>query len=267
MRLCSLDCRGEEEIMELLWQNGQVVMQSQNQRPSKKSTFGSGGSEVVIPAEREIRSSGEEQQHLFMQEDEMASWLQYPLDDSSFDRDFYADLLYSAPPPPTPIATTTPPRQVSEIRQPPVPPRPPIPSPVIKPDNPPRLQNFVHFSRLPSRPRTELTPTPSVTTARESTVVESNETSMLAPESRVSRTVADSRPQVNVESRTGTAGGTSAKTGELAAGTSSGGSGASFTASEPRPPPQRPPPPAEDRKRKAREADDNECQSEVSNNP
>ncbi|KAK4408197.1 26S proteasome regulatory subunitA [Sesamum angolense] len=253
---------GEEEIMELLWQNGQVVMQSQNQRPSKKSTFGSGSGsgEVVIPAEREIRSSGEEQQHLFMQEDEMASWLQYPLDDSSFDRDFYADLLYSAPPPPTSITTTTTSRPVSEIRPPPVPPRPPI-QPVIKPDNAPRLQNFVHFSRLPNRPRTEPTPRPSVTTARESTVVESNETPRYAQESRVSHTVADSRPQLNLESRTATAGGTSARTGELAAGTSSGGSGASFTASEP-PPPQRPPPSPEDRKRKARESDDNECQSE-----
>ncbi|KAI3461019.1 hypothetical protein Pfo_017682 [Paulownia fortunei] len=261
--------RGEEEIMELLWQNGQVVVQSQNQRPPKKSAFGGGG-EVVIPAEREIRSSGEEQQHLFMQEDEMASWLQYPLDDSSFDRDLYADLLYSAPPPPTLITTITQPRAVAEIRPPPGPPRPPIPPAVTKPDNPSRLQNFGHFSRLPIRPRTEPMTKPSVTTVRESTVVESNETPMVGPESRVSHRVADNRPHVNVESGTATAGGTSATAGELAAGTceitvtsSPGGSRVSFSASEePRLPQQRPPLASEDRKRKAREADDNECQSE-----
>lgn len=259
--------------MELLWQNGQVVVQSQNQRPSKKSAFGGGGGEVVIPAEREIRSSAEEQQHLFMQEDEMASWLQYPLDDSSFDRDFYADLLYSAPPPPTLNTTISQPRAVAEIRPPPAPPRPPMPPAVTKPDNPPRLHNFVHFSRLPIRPRTE--PMPSVRTARESTVVESNVTPVVGSESRVSHMVADRRPQVNAESGTATAGGTSAAAGELAAGTceltvtsSPGGSRTSFSASgETRQPPQKPPPAVEDRKRKAREADDNECQSEVSNDP
>ncbi|PIN03310.1 Transcriptional repressors of the hairy/E(spl) family (contains HLH) [Handroanthus impetiginosus] len=263
---------GEEEIMELLWQNGQVVMQSQNQRPLKKITFGGGsvGGDVVNPGEREIRSSSEEQHHLFMQEDEMASWLQYPLDDSSFDRDLYADLLYSAPPPPTPITTVTHPKPVAEIRPPPAPPRPPIPPAVTKPDNPPRLQNFVHFSRLPSRPRTEPMNRPSITTTIESTVVESNETPAVGPSSRVSHRVADSRTQVNTESGTATAGGTSAATGELAAATfdltvtsSPGGSGASFSASgEPSQPPQKPPPPSEDRKRKAREADENECQSE-----
>ncbi|KAK6143981.1 hypothetical protein DH2020_020801 [Rehmannia glutinosa] len=263
---------GEEEIMELLWQNGQVVMQSQNQRPSKKNAFGGGGGEVVIPTEREIRLSGEEQQHLFMQEDEMASWLQYPLDDSSFDRDLYADLLYSAPPPPTPITTVTQPRVIAEIRpQPAAPPRPPMTPTVTRPENAPRLPNFVHFSRIPVRPRTEPINNPSVTTARESTVVESNETPMV-PESRFSHRIADSRPQVNAQSGAATAGGTSATAGELAATntceltvtSSPGGSRASFSASgEAHQPQQRPPPPAsEDRKRKAREPDDNECQSE-----
>ncbi|KAH6771285.1 hypothetical protein C2S52_016088 [Perilla frutescens var. hirtella] len=250
---------GEEEIMELLWQNGQVVVQSQNQRPSKKSAFG--GGEVVLPSEREIRSTAEEQQHhhhLFMQEDEMSSWLQYPLDDSSFDRDFYADLLYSTPPPPALTTTPPQPRPAAEIRPPPPQPRPPIQQPAAKPDNPPRVHNFVHFSRLPIRPRTEA--------MRESTVVESNET----PESRVSHMVADSRPPVNSECATAKAGGSSAAAGELAVATceltvtsSPGGSRSSFseeTLQQQKKPPS--PAAADDRKRKAREADDAECQSE-----
>ncbi|KAK2648840.1 hypothetical protein Ddye_016329 [Dipteronia dyeriana] len=66
----------DDDVMELLWQNGQVVLQSQNQRSLKNPT--------------EIHSSHNQNQHLFMQEDEMASWLHYPLNDS----DFCADLLY-----------------------------------------------------------------------------------------------------------------------------------------------------------------------------
>lgn len=262
--------------MELLWQNGQVVVQSQNQRPQKKTAF-DGGGEGLIQEEREIRSSAaaEEQQHLFMQEDEMSSWLQYPLDDSSFDRD-YADLLYSAPPPPPLITAIPPPKAaVAEIRPPPPPPpaqRPPVPTTVTKPNNSPRLQNFVHFSRLPIRQRTDAKP--AVRTSRESaTVVDSNETPTVGPESRVSHMVTASRPQVNTESGAATAGGTSVAPGDLAAGTceltvtsSPGGSRTSFSASEETHQlHQKPPSSAADRKRKAREPDDNECQSEVSN--
>ncbi|XP_051142962.1 transcription factor PIF1 isoform X2 [Andrographis paniculata] len=249
---------GEEEIMELLWQNGQVVVQSQNQRPPKKSTY---GSEAAIHVEKEIRPSADEHQHLFMQEDEMASWLQYPLDDSSFDRDLYADLLNTTPPPP-PVSTVTQPRTVGEILPP-----PPQPSSITKPDNSPRLQNFVHFSRLPSsRTRTEPMNKPSVTTARTSTVVESNETPALDPMSRIPRSAADSRLMMHVNSGAATA--TTAFAGDLAAGSrdvtvtsSPGGSGASFIVSgEMRRPQQKPP--AEDRKRKSRETDDNDGQSE-----
>ncbi|CAK8571679.1 unnamed protein product [Lathyrus sativus] len=68
------------EIMELLWQNGSVVMHNQSHRQSKKppSPVTNTGNQV-IPDHREIRSSDAENfninQHLFMQEDEMASWL------------------------------------------------------------------------------------------------------------------------------------------------------------------------------------------------
>ncbi|KAL7126776.1 hypothetical protein ABFS83_14G209300 [Erythranthe nasuta] len=241
---------GEEEVMELLWQNGQVVVQSQNQ--NQRLTKKTAGGDVVIPAEREMRPAGGEQ-HLFMQEDEMSAWLQYPLDDSSFDRDLYADLLFPAPPP---VNAVPQPRAAAEIRLPPQ-------------DNPPRLQNFMHFSRLPVRPRTETTTTTNKTSvitaaaAREATVVESNETPAAA--ARQSHRIVDSRPQqVIVESGTAPA---AAR--ELAAGTcevsvtsSPGGSRASFSGSGEQRPPPPPPPPLNNRKRKAREADENECQSE-----
>nr|AKN09656.1 basic helix-loop-helix transcription factor [Salvia miltiorrhiza] len=238
---------GEEEIMELLWQNGQVVVQSQNQKPPKRTDSCGGSGEVVIPPEREIRSTAEEHQHLFMQEDEMASWLQYPLDDS-FDRDFYADLLYSAPPPP-PLITATAnaqPRAAAEIRP------PPIQTPVARPDNPPRVHNFVHFSRLPIRPR--MAPQES------STVVESNETPTGARESRVSHKVTDSRPPVHADTSTVRTRDTSGAAGtcDLTVTSSPDGSPASFSG-ETHQPQQKP---AADRKRKVREADDNECQSE-----
>ncbi|KAL2238682.1 UNVERIFIED_CONTAM: Transcription factor PIF1 [Sesamum indicum] len=254
--------------MELQWQDGQVVVQ----RPSKKTPVVGGGrsGDAVIPAEqvveREIRSGGTEeqqQQHVFMQEDEMVSWLQYPLDDSSYERDLYTDLFCSAPPPPTPIASVAPPRIVSEIRPPPAPSRPPIPPPTQKPESSSRVPNFVHFSRLL---RNEPISKPSLTT---STVVESNESPMVAQRSGVSHTMEDDRSkQVNREGVTAAEGGElGAVACEVTVTSSPGGSGASFSASGEPHPHQRPEPSstAEDRKRKAREADDNEGQSEVSN--
>ncbi|XP_009794497.1 transcription factor PIF1 [Nicotiana tabacum] len=206
----------EEDIMELLWHNGQVVMQSQNQRSLKKSHISNGGGgggsgDALIPSEqavsREIRHVEETTtpQQLFMQEDEMASWLHYPLDDSSsFERDLYADLLYSTPS--ATVTTAAPPREIRtppvEIRPPPphpspappiaVAPRPPIPPPARRPgtESSHRFQNFGHFSRLPSRTRSELGPSNSSKSPRESTVVDSNETPISGPESRVSQ-VAD----------------------------------------------------------------------------
>ncbi|XP_073140052.1 transcription factor PIF1-like [Henckelia pumila] len=247
---------GEEEIMELLWQNGQVV--AQTQKLSKRAPTGDGCEAVIASEQREIRTGGEgepapQQQHLFMQEDEMASWLQYPLDVSSFDRDLYADFLYSAPPPSTiPITTISPPRPVVDIR----PPAQPVQ--VF-----PRLQNFPHISRIPTRVRNESAlPVSGVaagmTNARALTVVESNETPAVG---QVAHTAEDSKANVhqrNVESVP------LVEAGELAAGpaeftvtSSPSCSGASFSAGDDRRPPPRNPPPrsvAEDRKRKGREA-------------
>ncbi|KAM3731277.1 hypothetical protein ACB098_12G150700 [Castanea mollissima] len=64
----------EEEIVELLWQNGQVVMQSQNQRSIRRSP----------PPKLEQENDNSNNNHLFMQEDEMAAWLHYPLDEDNF---------------------------------------------------------------------------------------------------------------------------------------------------------------------------------------
>ncbi|KAL2556965.1 Transcription factor PIF1 [Forsythia ovata] len=265
----------DEEIMELLWQNGQVVVHSQNQRPAKKTQFEGGGDReaAVIPTGestiREIRpsGSGEEMatQHLFIQEDEMASWLQYPLDDSSFERDLYADLLYSASPPPAPIAIAHPPPMLS---------RPPAAPSQVKLESFPRLNSFVHFSRFPrakTHPGSGQSSSSKATAVRESTVVDSNETPMVATDSRVSQAAAESRVQISGENMGwGTVSGTAtgketAPTYEMTVTSSSGGSGGSVSGSaEQQQPPQNPPHAAaeEDRKRKGRETDDTECQSE-----
>uniref|UniRef100_A0A5B6Z9K0 Putative transcription factor PIF1-like n=1 Tax=Davidia involucrata TaxID=16924 RepID=A0A5B6Z9K0_DAVIN len=275
----------EEEIMELLWQNGQVVMQSQNQRSLKRPHSHIG--DAVIPAEqsaaREIRAEEESTTRLFMQEDEMASWLHYPMDDSSFDRDLYADLLY-----PEPCASVAPSSRVTsisdvhttDVRSLPsaaAAARPPIP-PARRTDAEAsaRFQNFVHFSR--PKGKIESVPSSSLNkAARELTVVDSSLTPAVRPESRVSH-VAGSTAQATGEnvgcgitSRTAAAG-TSSNAGggggrgrepptyDLTVTSSSGGSGASVSGSAE--PVQKPPPPTEDRKRKGREPDDTECHSE-----
>nr|GMD23729.1 transcription factor PIF1-like [Ipomoea batatas] len=256
----------EEDIMELLWQNGQVVVHSQNHRSSHKSHF---SGDAAIPAEqpvtKEIRPAGEEtaaNQHVFMQEDEMASWLHYPLEEPSFDRDLYADLLY---PPASSSAvyasptTAAPPREI----------RPPV-SEAKRTDleGAPRVQNFGHFSRLP-RARIEPGPSSSSQAARESTVVDSNETPMVKAGSIVSRVSESAAPVSGGNAGCGTVSGTVATgtstgnremmTCEQTMTSSPGGSGASATAE----PPQKPAPTAtDDRKRKGRETDDTEGHSE-----
>ncbi|CAN4091611.1 unnamed protein product [Withania somnifera] len=289
----------DEEIMELLWQNGQVVLQSQNQRSLKKSHNGSGGSgDAVIPSDksagREIRHVEETTtQHLFMQEDEMASWLHYPLDyPSSFERDLYSDFLY--PTLSSTVTTAALPREsrtsMVEIR-PPVPqpsptapigtaPRPPIPpSRRLVTDSSNRFRNFGHFSRLP-RTKSEPGRANFSISERDSMVVDSKETPTAGKESRVSH-VADNVVQVpggNVGGSTINGTGTTSTSTtireqaticELSITSSPGGSGDSVSASA------EPPTPSHKaaataltaaatdyRKRKGRETDDGEGQNE-----
>lgn len=282
--------------MELLWQNGQVVMQSQNQRSIKRSRMGDAVSPAEQSAAREIRLEEKSANtHLFMQEDEMASWLQYSIDDSSFDRDFYAELIHpspcapAAPPPRTsPILDirTTDVRAPPQSTAPPPAPRPPIPPPRCSDvEHTSRFQNFAHFSR----PRGVIETGPSILNkaARESTVVDSSVTPAAGrPESRASQVFGStSTSQVSGANvwcgsmSGGAAGGTSSAAGgggsergtcELTVTSSPGGSGASVSAGaepiqKPQPPPPPPQLPTEDRKRKVRQADDTDCQSEVSN--
>nr|KYP70773.1 Transcription factor PIF1 [Cajanus cajan] len=149
--------------MELLWQNGQVVMHSQNHRSLRKPPL-----QNYNP-------------HLFMQEGQMPSWLHYPIDDVhppfEFDQTFCADFLHSPPTVNnnTAMQTLGPSSHLTDLRPPPSP-RPPIPPP-RRPD--PETQNFAYFSRHSARAE------PSVkTAARESTVVDSCDTAAAA--SRVS---------------------------------------------------------------------------------
>ncbi|PSR89715.1 Transcription factor like [Actinidia chinensis var. chinensis] len=258
----------EEEIMELLWQNGQVVMQSHNQRSLKRPQIFDAVTPAEQPAAREIRPEEESTTHLFMQEDEMASWLYYPMDDSSFDRDLYSDLTYPAPC--APVARATP---ISDVRIPQpstaegaADPRPPIP-PARRADveYAARLQNFDHLSR--PKGREEPGPSSSNKGARELTVDSSTTPALMAPESMSSQ-VSGGNLEIGKTSgaaaaMTSSAAGGGRETGkyELTMTSSPGDSGASFSASaEPvrEPPPQK----AEDRKRKGRKADDTACASE-----
>ncbi|KAF5744117.1 transcription factor PIF1-like isoform X2 [Tripterygium wilfordii] len=183
----------EDEIMELLWQNGQVVMQSQTHKSHKKSQP-SKFDNAVIPAEtstaRETRSPQEEQQHhhLFMQEDEMAAWLHYPLHDSNFNQDFCTDLLYSttcvtgsANTTPVAVGTNQNPEPRPQQMATAAPQRPPVP-----PARRTEVQNFSLFSRHKRTRTVDETvasavesPGPSCskqTVMRETTIVNSSDT-------------------------------------------------------------------------------------------
>ncbi|KAL5562050.1 hypothetical protein UlMin_031797 [Ulmus minor] len=246
----------EDDIMELLWQNGQILTQSQNQRSQKKS-----------PADVEIRSSQRQEheasahhynqdQHLFMQEDEMASWLHYPLDDEpSLDHNFSADLFYTAPSVTTTNSTLPESRPpVAAASSPSPAPRPPIP-----PSSRPKqinVQNFENFLKA----RVESGPPCSKKVARESTtVVDSCDTPAVGPGSRVSN--------CNLGSRTMNGGGVAGTSSDGGGkevvryeGTMTSSPGCSSGSAEPIPAKK----PAKDRKRKGREVvvDDGEYQSE-----
>ncbi|KAG8640298.1 hypothetical protein MANES_13G043000v8 [Manihot esculenta] len=227
----------EDDIMELLWQNGQVVVQSQTQMSVKKAQHHK-YDDAVLPVEqstpREIRSSSnEQQQHLFMQEDEMASWLHYPLNDTNFDQDFCADLLYpstgyvsstttntSAVPQrsthnpearlhPTVSAASAMPTATATASRPPIPPtrRAEV------------VQNFGHFSRHRAKGgKSESGPSNLKNVVRESTVVDSTDTSATGSESRTSE-AAFARSAAGVSSVNINASGTGS--GAAVAGTSS----------------------------------------------
>ncbi|TKY62272.1 Transcription factor PIF1 [Spatholobus suberectus] len=243
----------DDDIMELLWQNGQVVMQSQNQRSLRKpppARNSDGASPAGPSTAREIRPQVENHnQHLFMQEGEMASWLHYPIDDDDppLDQSFCADFLYS---PPTvnndrvmqTLASTS---QLTELRTLPVAamPRPPIPPP-----------NVAYFSRHNTR---------AEAAARESTVVDSCDTlaAAAAAASRVSETVRSAAEPTEeaggVAAPSATSGDGGRSTMMMCDLTMTSSPGGSSSSGEPVQVAV-----AEDRKRKGREAEEWECQSE-----
>ncbi|CAK8543720.1 unnamed protein product [Lathyrus sativus] len=81
----------DDEIVELLWQNGPIVTQSQNHRYNNKPPPRRNSDDST----RGGTSSPRENEYLFMQEGEMASWLHYPNTDgdSPLDQSFCADFL------------------------------------------------------------------------------------------------------------------------------------------------------------------------------
>ncbi|CBI37249.3 unnamed protein product, partial [Vitis vinifera] len=218
----------DDEIMELLWQNGQVVMQIQNQRSFKKSQPSKFPiQDAVLPPEQsKIRSSApvdESSAQLFMQEDEMASWLHYPLDD------FCADLLD-----PTPCVNASPPparpNLSPDVRQPeerPAATKPPIP-PARRVELDSKVHNFLHFPRKSTAESGE--PSSSRPAGMESTVAATS----AAGEHTTFELTMTSSPE----------------------GSGSGGSASAGAEPTPKAP-------ADDRKRKGREGDDTaEYQSE-----
>ncbi|XP_038887610.1 transcription factor PIF1-like [Benincasa hispida] len=182
------------EVMELLWQNGQVVMQSQNQKSRMKVPPSTTAEQITNRDTRPMNQ--EEEPQLFMQEDEMISWLHYPLvDDSTLENSFCEELLYPSNPqsieqntgvseqvrtshgmefqPCTAITTTA----TSTMAA-----RPPIP-PMRRTEQETKVNSFGLFSRHARR--LESGPSNSKSMVRESTVVgsTSSNTTVLTLES------------------------------------------------------------------------------------
>lgn len=234
--------------MELLWQNGQVVMQNQTQRPLKKPhlpppKFHLEDAPSLLhhllphkpPGGGGVGPSTAPEQQLYIHEDEMASWLQYPLDDAA---DFCSDLLYPQPTPAASAADRRPETKASAAKPPPIPPqrRPPE----AEPDK--AAANFAMFSRLKGKAAAQAQSASEKVGGMESTVVDSSVTP--------ARVAAGNRAAGSERDGGGTC--------DPTVTSSSGGSGASAGDRTSKPPA------ADDRKRKGREGDEFEGLSEVS---
>ncbi|XP_022967234.1 transcription factor PIF1-like isoform X1 [Cucurbita maxima] len=182
------------EVMELLWQNGQAIMQNQNQNSRTKSPPSTTAEQITSGDNQPFQQ--DEPPQLFMQEDEMSSWLHYPLvDDSTLENSFCNELLYHSDPrsieqndsvssqirtshgvefqPLTTTATST------------MAARPPIP-PMRRTEPETEVNNFGLFSRF--TPTVESPPSNSKSIVRESPVVgsTSSNTTVLTLESTAS---------------------------------------------------------------------------------
>ncbi|XP_027350738.1 transcription factor PIF1-like isoform X2 [Abrus precatorius] len=250
-------------------------MQSQNHRPLRKTPTQRNSNHATLAGPstpREVPPLVHNyNQHLFMQEGEMASWLHYPIDDhdSPLDQSFCADFLC---PPPTVnhnsvmqnLARTS---QPTELRKTPasMASRPPIPPPRRTEEAPPKTPNFAYFSRHNARAEPGPSST-SKTAARESTVVDSCDTpaatAEVAAASRVSETVRSSAEPTEepsgaaAPSTTSAGGARSTMMCDLTMTSSLGGSSSSGE------PVQMAAAQERKRKRKGRETEEWECQSE-----
>ena len=258
--------------MELLWKNGQAVVHSQNQKSRTKSPPSTTAEQIT---NRDIRPlNQEEEPQLFMQEDEMISWLHYPLvDDSTLENSLCNELLYPSQPqsieqnvgdssqvrtshgmefrPLTSMTTT-----ISRMTA-----RPPIP-PTRRTEPETKMNSFGIFSRHTGR--LESGPSNSKSEVRESPVVgsTSGDTTWLTPEATASdlqRTAVADASSGDLACRVMSGGGLTA--------TSSGNNGGlmNMTGAETEPAIQRTTS-FEDRKRKGKETDDSDyiCHSTVS---
>ncbi|KAM7270878.1 hypothetical protein ACFE04_030092 [Oxalis oulophora] len=170
----------EDDIMELVWHNGQLAMHNQNQHRSLKNrtalSINNNNNKIddaVLPTDQQQTNQQQQQQQqqhnnnnqLFMQEDEMSSWLHYPLNDCNLidSSDFCSDLLYNNNPTPcvtTATATATDPLLLRppQFSKPPNIPLPPPPQPPPPPPSSEKsaIQNFAYFARHKSAARPEL---------------------------------------------------------------------------------------------------------------
>ncbi|XP_010416217.1 PREDICTED: transcription factor PIF1-like isoform X2 [Camelina sativa] len=161
-----------DHLMELLWHNGQVVVHNQrlHHHNNNKKPSSSPPKMLLQPPPSPMQQQPSDQ-NLFIHEDEMTSWLHYPLRDDT--DDFCSDLLFSSAAPGAPcVAATTAERQMTSLAV--TTPRPPVVerqmtsqavtaprSPVVErqmtsqavtapnPSLPrPPVRNFMNFSRL-----------------------------------------------------------------------------------------------------------------------
>lgn len=259
----------EEELLELLWQNGQVVTQSQNQRCGKRSPpLKLSAAEDGVPHGRQGTGAGDEIEssataaaaaasHLFMQEDEMASWLHYPIEES-FDRDFCSDLLYPASVGNSAVAGRSGQADrrleekaaAAEAPTAAAPSRPPL-YPARRGETE-AVANFAHFSR--GKGKGESRPS----NARESTVVDSSDTPP-GGDHRVRVLRGEKAAVGSVGGNTGCGSTCGDREMGTCEGTLTSSSGVSCASAD-----RASRPAAEDRKRKTRLGEESEEQSEVS---
>ncbi|MED6132985.1 hypothetical protein PIB30_024062 [Stylosanthes scabra] len=228
----SISMAADEDVMELLWQNGQVVMHTQNHRPTPTTN---------------------QNHHLFMQEDEMISLLNPP-----FDHTLSSDFLYDNHTTTTSADMhTTPPHtsSITDLRPFPAP-RPPIPPPRRQDKEPPATNtpNFACFAKHNNARGDAVATKKPIAPREQTTVVESCDTPF-AETSRVSENARCSEGDGRRGSMSGAGEAAPSTTAlDLTMTSSPGGScssGELFQRAA-----------AEDRKRKGREAEDWECQSE-----